>query len=42
MEFGEETTEIKVKKEQRKVVVYLARLSKTGAESVSRDRQEPH
>lgn len=39
---GEETEEIKVKKEQRKVAVYLARLSKSGAQSVSGDREEPH
>lgn len=30
VEFGEETEDIKVKKEQREVVVYLARHSKTG------------
>ena len=42
MEFGEETEEIKVKKEQSKVAVHLAGLSKTGAESVSGDREEPH
>lgn len=40
-EFGEETEEIEVKKEQRRIVVYLPGLSKTGAGSASGDREEP-